>query len=69
MKKIFILLALLASVQIGNAQSKAAADAQKALDAAISASQNAKKATKAATWVKLGEAYLKAYEAPASKVW
>ena len=67
MKKILIVLALLASVQVANAQGGAAV--KKALDAAIEASQNAKKATKVATWTKLAETYLDAYNAPSANVW
>ena len=47
MKKLMIVLALLASVQVANAQGGAAA-AKKAVDAALAATQNAKKATKVA---------------------
>lgn len=68
MKKIFIALAVLASVQIAGAQVKPDA-AKKALDAAIEASQNAKKASKAATWTALGKAYVTAYDAPAGNIW
>ena len=68
MKKILIVLALLASVQVANAQGGTAA-AKKALDAAVAASQNAKKATKVATWTKLAETYLNAYNAPAGNLW
>ena len=68
MKKIFIALAVLASVQIAGAQVKPDA-AKKALDAAVEASQNAKKATKAATWTALGKAYVTAYDAPAGNIW
>ncbi len=68
MKKILIVLALLASFQVANAQGGVAA-AKKALDAALAASQNAKKATKAATWTKLAESYLNAYNAPSGSVW
>ena len=64
MKKILIALAVIASMQIANAQVKQITDAQKALDKAVEASQNEKKATKAATWQKLAEAYLAAYDAP-----
>ena len=63
MKKIMIVLALLASFQVANAQAGPAA-AKKALDAALAASQNAKKATKVATWMKLAESYVEAYNAP-----
>ncbi|MBR4755578.1 MAG: tetratricopeptide repeat protein [Bacteroidales bacterium] len=68
MKKILIVLALLATVQVANAQGGVGA-AKKALDAAVAASQNAKKATKVATWTKLAESYLNAYNAPSANVW
>ena len=68
MKKILIVLALLASVQVANAQGGAAA-AKKAVEAALEASQNAKKATKVATWTKLAETYINAYNVPAGGVW
>ena len=68
MKKLMIVLALLASIQVANAQAGPAA-AKKALDAAIAASQNAKKATKVATWMKLAESYVEAYNAPSGNVW
>lgn len=71
MKKIFIALALLASVYIAGAQTqtKSPADAKKALESATEAAANPKKAAKAATWMKLGEAYVSAYEAPAGSIW
>ncbi|MDD6052692.1 MAG: hypothetical protein PUB91_02615 [Bacteroidales bacterium] len=69
MKKIFIALAMIASMQIAGAQVKSAADAQKAIDAAKAAAENPKKATKAATWMKLGDAYVAAYDAPAGNLW
>ena len=68
MKKLMIVLALLASVQVANAQGGAAA-AKKAVDAALAASQNAKKATKVATWMKLAESYIAAYNVPSGNVW
>ena len=68
MKKLMIVLALLASFQVANAQAGPAA-AKKALDAALAASQNAKKATKVATWMKLAESYVEAYNAPSGNVW
>ena len=64
MKKIFLALALLASLQFANAQVKSESAAKSALEAAQAAADNAKKATKVATWTKLGQAYLDAYEAP-----
>lgn len=68
MKKLMIVLALLASIQVANAQGGAAA-AKKAVDAALAASQNAKKATKVATWMKLAESYIAAYNVPSGNVW
>lgn len=64
MKKIVIVLALLAGLQLANAQVKSPADAKKALDAAVTDSQDAKKNAKAATWIKLGQSYVAAYDAP-----
>lgn len=69
MKKILIALAIFASAQLADAQVKAVADAQKAIDAAQAAASNAKKATKAATWANLGKAYVAAHEAPAGALW
>ncbi|MCR5463196.1 MAG: tetratricopeptide repeat protein [Bacteroidales bacterium] len=68
MKKLLIVLALLASFQVANAQGGAAA-AKKAVDAALAASQNAKKATKVATWMKLADSYIAAYNVPSGNVW
>ena len=69
MKRILIALAILASAQIAGAQTKAVVDAQKAVDAAKAAAENPKKATKAATWMALGKAYVAAHEAPAGALW
>ena len=69
MKKILFVLALLASMQVANAQGGGAAAAKKAVEAALEASQNAKKATKVATWTKLAETYMSAYNVPAGNVW
>ena len=68
MKRILIALALFASVQASNAQVKPE-DAKKAIDAAVAASQNEKKAEKVATWLTLGQAYIKAYDSPAGNLW
>lgn len=68
MKRILIVLALVLSVQFADAQTKSPADAKKAVEAAEEATQNPKKATKAATWLKLAETYLGAYDAPAGSV-
>jgi len=64
MKKIFLAAALILSVTVINAQPKSPADAQKAIDKALAASKDAKKAAKAATWISLADAYLGAYEQP-----
>lgn len=61
-------MSLLASVQFAGAQSKAALDAIKNVDKAAIATMDAKKGTKSATWVKLAEAYVKAYDAPVTGV-
>ena len=68
MKRIFIALALLASVNLTYAQVKPA-DAKKAVDSAEAASKDAKKAAKVATWLSLGQSYIKAYDAPAGNLW
>ena len=64
MKKIFFALALLASVQVANAQLKKDADAAvKKVEAAKAATLNEKKAANMATWLKLGQVYVEAYNA------
>lgn len=68
MKQILIALAVFASLQIANAQVKSPADIKKSVEAAEAASQNVKKAAKVATWIKLGEEYIKAYDAPAGNI-
>ena len=68
MKKTLIVLALLASFQVANAQSNVNS-AAKAVESALAASQNEKKATKVATWMKLAQTYIDAYSAPAGSVW
>ena len=68
MKRIFIVLALALSVNFADAQTKAAADAKKAVETAEAAAQNPKKATKVATWMKVAETYMNAYNAPTSSV-
>ena len=62
MKRILLALALLASLQVASAQQqvKSVSAAQKAAEKAIAASQDAKKSTKQATWLKLGKAYIDA---------
>lgn len=68
MKKILLALAVLASMQVANAQVKSAADAKKAVEAAEAAASNEKKAIKTATWIKLGQEYMKAYDAPTGNI-
>ncbi len=68
MKKILLALAVLTSVQVANAQVKSAADVKKAVEAAEAAASNEKKAIKPATWIKLGQEYVKAYEAPTGNI-
>jgi len=67
MKKLLLALAIACSMQVALAQ-KSDADIQKAVDKAVAASQDAKKATKANTWMNLGKAYLAAYTNPISNV-
>ena len=67
MKKLFFALALACTLQVAYAQ-KPDADMQKAVDKALAAAQDAKKATKAATWINLGKAYLAAYQNPTANV-
>ncbi len=71
MKRILLALALLASLQVASAQQqvKSISAAQKAAEKAIAASQDAKKSTKQATWLKLGKAYIDAYNAPSGNGW
>jgi tetratricopeptide (TPR) repeat protein len=68
MKKLVLAaIALVCSLQLAVAQ-KADADMQKAVDKALAATQDAKKAAKPATWIKLAEAYMKAYNNPTSNI-
>ena len=69
MKKIILALAVLLSVQVADAQTKALDAAKQAAETAKTASQDAKKATKVATWLKLADAYMAAYNAPAGSAW
>lgn len=64
MKKIVFALAILASLQVASAQQlKDAEAAAKKVAAAKAATLNEKKASNAATWLKLGQAYNEAYNA------
>lgn len=67
MKKVLLALALACTLQAAYAQ-KPDADMQKAVDKALAASQDAKKAAKPATWINLGKAYMTAYKNPMSGV-
>ena len=69
MKKIALALALIASMQVAGAQVKSVSAAKSAAESAQAAANNPKKATKVATWLKLGEAYMDAYNAPAGNGW
>jgi tetratricopeptide (TPR) repeat protein len=69
MKRILIALALLAAVQIADAQVKSPSAAAKAVEKAEIAAQDAKKAVKVGTWVNLAKAYMDAYNAPVGNAW
>ncbi len=70
MKRIFLVLALAASLQVANAQNaKSVAAAKSALEKAAAAAENPKQNTKMATWFKYGQALLDAYAAPSGNVW
>ena len=67
MKKLLFVIALACSMQVAFAQ-KSDADMQKAVDKALAAAQDAKRAAKPATWINLGKAYQTAYSNPTSSV-
>lgn len=69
MKKLFLVLALSASLQVANAQVKSVSAAKSAVESAKKAADDAKKASKFATWIKLGQAYIDAYDAPRGNGW
>lgn len=62
-------LAVLLTIQIADAQVKTPADAKKAVESATTATENPKKASKPATWLKLAGAYMDAYTAPMGNGW
>lgn len=63
MKKIMVLLALAAGIQLANAQ-KSEEACKKAVASAKAASQDPKKNVKVATWMNLAKASMEAYNAP-----
>ena len=67
MKKLLFTLALVCSLQLAYAQ-KPDEEMQKAVDKALAAAQDAKKATKPATWLNLGKAYMTAYNNPLANI-
>ena len=68
MKKILTFAAMIAlSVQLAFAQSRPE-DLRKGIEKAEAATQDAKKAAKVATWLKLGDAYFKAYQNPTANI-
>ena len=71
MKKIFAILAVAACMTAVNAQAqtKEIAAAKSAVEKAQAAAENAKQNTKTATWLKYGEALVKAHDAPAGNAW
>lgn len=71
MKKLFLVLAIAASLQAFDAQAqvKSPAAAKSAVEKAEATTQNAKQAAKPATWVKYGDALLDAYDAPIGNLW
>ena len=68
MKRIFLALSLILSLTMVSAQPKTPADAQKAITKAQAAAEDAKKATKPDTWIKLAKAYIDAYEQPTRNI-
>jgi len=69
MKKIVLALAVLASIQVSNAEVKPINVAVSNLESAKAASLNEKKAEKFTTWIKLGESYIDAFDSPAGNAW
>lgn len=71
MKKILLVLAVIASMQAFDAQAqvKNPAAAKAAVEKAAAATTNPKQATKAAVWIKYGHTLIDAYNAPAGNLW
>ena len=68
MKK-FITAALLCCTVIASAQQKSPEALKTAVAKAEAAAENPKKAVAPATWIKIGKAYMDAYNAPAGQLW
>ena len=68
MKK-FITAALLCCTVIASAQQKSPDALRTAVAKAEAAAENPKKAVAPATWIKIGKAYMDAYNAPAGQLW
>lgn len=68
MKK-FITAALLCCTVIASAQQKSSDALKSAITKAEAAAENVKKAESPATWIKIGKAYMDAYNAPAGQLW
>ena len=66
--RLILALALIFPMQLAVAQVKPAEELKKAVNAAEAAAANPKKAAKVATWIKLGQAYLSAYDNPTANV-
>ncbi len=70
MKKTLIALTvLLSSAMIAAAQQKSPEALRSAVEKAQAAAENPKKAEKPDTWMKIGKAYLDAYNGPAGQLW
>ena len=69
MKRILIALAVLFAVQMADAQVKSPEALKKAVESAEEATLNPKKNIKPGPWMKLAEAYIAAYTAPAGAAW
>ena len=68
MKKFFFALSLALATLVASAQVKPDAAIMKAIDKAKAETENPKKAAKPETWIKLGKAYLDAYNNPLANV-
>ena len=69
MKKFLAILAVAALFAVNAQAQKEVAAAKAALEKAQAAAENPKQNTKMATWLKYGEALVKAYSAPAGNAW